>query len=69
MPMTPKEMNKLLEENGYEEVRGAGKGSHKKFYKQDTKKTIIVPQHGKKELKKGLEHSILKQAGIEKKED
>ena len=57
MPMTSTEMIKLLKKNGFVQIAG-GKGSHKKFYK-----STIVPDH-KQELGKGLEHRILKQAGL-----
>lgn len=61
MPMTPREMVKLLMQNGFVEV--SQNGSHKKLFNETTNKTIIVPYHSK-ELKKGLEQSILKQAGL-----
>ena len=61
MPMTPREMVRLLIQNGFEEV--SQNGSHKKLYNSNTNKTIIVPYHSK-ELKKGLEQAILKQAGL-----
>lgn len=61
MPMTPREMVRLLIQNGFDEV--SQNGSHKKLYNSNTNKTIIVPYHSK-ELKKGLEQAILKQAGL-----
>lgn len=62
MPMTPREMIKLLKQNGFKEV--SQNGSHIKMINENTnKQTIIVPYHGKA-LKKGLEQAILKQAGI-----
>lgn len=61
MPMSPKEMLKLLKENGFEEI--SQNGSHVKLKKQETGKTVIVPYHSK-DLKKGLEQAILKQAGL-----
>ena len=51
MPMTPKEMIKHLEKNGFTVV--SQKGSHVKFKNPDTDKTVIVPQHNKA-MKKGL---------------
>ncbi|MCL1994107.1 MAG: type II toxin-antitoxin system HicA family toxin [Spirochaetes bacterium] len=39
------------------------KGSHHKM-KNKEGKIIVVPVHGKKELGKGLEYLILKQAGL-----
>lgn len=50
MPMTPKQMIKLLEENGFCEIRQDG--SH-----------TTVPYHSKG-LKKGIEQKILKDAGL-----
>lgn len=61
MPMTPREMIKLLQENGYEIV--GQNGSHVKMRNPQTGRTVIVPYHSK-DLKKGLEQAILKQAGL-----
>ena len=59
MPMTPKEMIKLLKKNGFEEV--SQNGSHLKLKNPATGRTVIVPYHSKA-MKKGLEQAILKQA-------
>ena len=61
MPMTPREMIKLLKKNGFIEVSSIG--SHRKLYNPDTNKTVIVPYHSKA-MKKGLEQGILKEAGL-----
>lgn len=61
MPMKPREMIKLLEANGFELVDS--NGSHHKYRNRTTGKQTIVPVHAK-ELKKGLEQAILKQAGL-----
>lgn len=61
MPMTPKEAVRLLEQNGFTFI--SSNGSHRKYYNSETGKTAIVPFHSK-ELKKGTEQSILKQAGL-----
>lgn len=61
MPITPKEMIKLLEANGFYEERQ--NGSHKFFKNPVTNKSTTVPYHNKT-LKKGTEQSILKQAGL-----
>ena len=61
MPMTSKEMIKLLKKNGFESV--SQNGSHIKMVNQETGKTVIVPYHSK-DLKKGMEQAILKQAGL-----
>ncbi|MCM1364709.1 MAG: type II toxin-antitoxin system HicA family toxin [Faecalibacterium sp.] len=61
MPMTPKEMVKLLEKNGFKFI--SSNGSHRKYRNEQTGKTTIVPFHDK-DLKKGTEQNILKQAGL-----
>ncbi len=61
MPMTPKEMIKLLKQNGFQVV--AQNGSHVKMRNPETGKQTTVPYHSK-DLKKGLEQEILKQAGL-----
>ena len=64
MPMKPREMIKLLQDNGFVEV--SQNGSHKKMIKPGVDiPPIIVPMHSK-ELKKGTEQAILKQAGLKK---
>ena len=61
MPMTPTEMIKHLKKNGF--IAVSQNGSHVKLYNSETGKTVIVPYHSK-DLKKGLEQAILKQAGL-----
>lgn len=61
MPMTPKQMVKLLEKNGF--IKKNKNGSHQKMFNPKSKKTTIVPMHNK-DLGKGLESDILKQAGL-----
>ncbi|HEP4268969.1 TPA: type II toxin-antitoxin system HicA family toxin, partial [Streptococcus pyogenes] len=55
-----KQMIKLLKKNGFYEV--GQRGSHKKF-RDDKGHQTIVPLHNK-DLGKGLEDAILKQAGL-----
>ncbi|MBR2518257.1 MAG: type II toxin-antitoxin system HicA family toxin [Selenomonadaceae bacterium] len=64
MPMTPKEMVRHLQKNGFKKVDG-GKGSHQKMKNSVTGRTTEVPM-SKRELDKSLEHAILKQAGLKK---
>lgn len=61
MPMTPQEIAKVLERNGFRFV--SANGSHRKYRNPETGKIAIVPFHAK-DLKKGTEQSILKQAGL-----
>lgn len=61
MPMTSVEMIKYLRKNGFESV--SQNGSHVKMKNVATGKTVIVPYHSK-DLKKGMEQAILKQAGV-----
>ena len=63
MPMTSKEMIKHLEKNGFVHVK-SGDGSHRKMKNFKTGKVTQVPFHGNKDLGKGLERRILKQAGL-----
>ena len=62
MPLTPKKMIKKLKKYGFDIV--SQNGSHVKLTNKESGKTVIVPCHCT-DLKKGLEHAILKQAGIE----
>ncbi|MCI9587903.1 MAG: type II toxin-antitoxin system HicA family toxin [Oscillospiraceae bacterium] len=61
MPMTPREMIRLLEQNGFRLV--SSNGSHHKYRNPVTGRQTSVPVHAK-DLKKGTEQSILKQAGL-----
>lgn len=61
MPLTPKEMIKLLKKNGFREV--SQNGSHVKLKNVITKRQVIVPYHSKA-MKNGLEQAILKEAGL-----
>lgn len=63
MNLTPSYLIRLLEQNGYFYKRSSG--SHKVYFNPETRKTIIVPVHGNRDLKKGTFLSILKQAGIQ----
>ena len=62
MPLTSKELIKKLRKSGFDIV--SQNGSHVKLYNSKTNRTVIVPFHSK-DLKKGLERAILKQAGLE----
>jgi predicted RNA binding protein YcfA (HicA-like mRNA interferase family) len=61
MPMTSKQLIRLLKKHGFNVV--SQNGSHVKLKNYDTGSTVIVPYHAK-DLKKGLEQEIIKQAGI-----
>nr|DAY49539.1 MAG TPA: putative RNA-binding protein [Caudoviricetes sp.] len=61
MPMTPREMIKLLTENGFKEIRQ--NGSHKFFENKETNRRTTVPCHAK-DLKPGTEQKIFKDAGL-----
>ena len=62
MPMTPKEMMRILLKNGFVHVK-SNNGSHQKFFNPSTNRTVSLPVHSK-ELKKGLEQALLKQTGL-----
>ena len=61
MPMTSREMVNFLKKNGF--IIVSQNGSHIKMRDEVTGITVIVPYHSK-DLKKGLEQAILKQAGL-----
>lgn len=61
MPYTPGEMMRLLKRNGFTCIRV--RGSHYRFYNESSKRSVTVPNHSK-DLKKGTEHQILKDAGL-----
>ena len=63
--MKTKEIIKLIEEDGWFEVRQ--KGSHRQFKHSSKKGLVTIPVHRlSNDLPLGLEKSILKQAQIEK---
>ena len=62
MPITSKDMIKKLKKHGYKIV--SQNGSHVKLVQEQTGTVVIIPYHSR-DLGKGLEHAILKQAGIE----
>ena len=61
MPMTSRQMIRLLESNGFIQIRQDG--SHKFFRNNLTGRTTTVPYHTK-DLKKGIEQKILRDAGL-----
>jgi predicted RNA binding protein YcfA (HicA-like mRNA interferase family) len=61
--ITPKDLIRLLEQNGFELKRI--NGSHHYYVHPETKKITVVRVHNK-DLPKGSLLAILKQAGIDK---
>jgi predicted RNA binding protein YcfA (HicA-like mRNA interferase family) len=58
-----KQIIKLLEEDGWYQV--AQRGSHRQFRHPTKTGRVTVPDHGQnKDLARGTENSILKQAGL-----
>jgi len=55
-------MIKFLKKHGFIEMKHAATG-HRKLYNPVTKRITVIPYHNK-ELGKGLEQTILKQAGL-----
>lgn len=64
MNLNPKFLIKILEQNGF--IFKRSRGSHHLYYNPQTNKTVIVPVHGGKDMKKGTFLAVLKQAGINK---
>ncbi|MCE6573489.1 type II toxin-antitoxin system HicA family toxin [Acinetobacter baumannii] len=52
---------KMIEADGWYEVRGSGSHHH---FKHPTKKGLVTIPHPKKDLPNGTVKSILKQAGL-----
>ncbi len=61
MPMTPKQMIKLLESNGFRQTHS--NGSHFFFRNDEAHITTTVPVHAI-DLKNGTANQILKDAGL-----
>ena len=61
MTKTPREIIKILKKQGF--MKKSQNGSQLKMYNPITNVTIPVPIHSK-EMKKGLEQRILKEAGL-----
>ncbi len=64
MNLSPKYLIKFLEENGF--IFKRSKGSHQLYHNLVTNKTVIVPVHGGKDMKKGTFLAVIKQAGLDK---
>jgi len=62
MPLKVREVIRLLERNGWKEIRA--KGSHRHFKHQDQPGLITVPGNPGKELASGTLNAILKKAGL-----
>lgn len=59
--MNSRELIRMLEEDGWEEVRVTGSHHH---FKHPVKPGLVTVPHPKKDLPTGTVKSILKQAGL-----
>ena len=66
MGYSPKEIIKVIEENGWylDRIRG----SHHVYKNDELQKSVPIPVHGKRDLGKGLFYKILKQCDIDREE-
>jgi len=64
MNLSPKHLTKLPEQYGF--IFKRSNGSHQLYYNAETNKTVTVPVHGNKDMRRGTFLAILKQAGIDK---
>lgn len=62
MPMKPTDMVRLLKKNGFKVDKGKGNGGHLRLSNSEGL-TTEVPMHSK-ELRKGTQLAILKEAGL-----
>ncbi len=65
MNLSSKRLIKFLEDKGF--IFKRSKGSHQLYHNSTTNKTVIVPVHGGKDMKKGTFLAVIKQAGLDKK--
>ena len=61
MPVKPKEMENILFQHGW--ILKAQTGSHRHYIHPNKPGKVTIPFHCK-DIPKGTEHSILKQAGL-----
>jgi len=66
MDYSPKNLIQLLERKGFQLKRVTG--GHHIYFNKESKKTVVVPVHGNKDIPNGSFMSILKQSGISKDE-
>ena len=66
MPLSAKEMLRMLKKHGFVVI--SQNGSHVKLRNPETNVQIIMPMHSG-DLKKGLEKSIIKTAGLKEMQD
>lgn len=60
--MKSSELIRTLKRNGWQVIRQSG--SHMMMTHETLPGQLVVPNHGSKEVPKGLELAILKQAGL-----
>jgi len=61
MPIKPRELEKIILADGW--VYKSQEGSHRHYVHPEKKGKVTIPFH-KKDLTKGVEVSVLKQAGL-----
>lgn len=64
MPKTPREMERIIFDDGW--VFRNQEGSHRHYTHPEKPGKVTIPFH-KKDIPKAIEYSILKQAGLKKK--
>jgi predicted RNA binding protein YcfA (HicA-like mRNA interferase family) len=60
--MKYRELVELLEQHDWLEVRKGG--NHMVYGHPDRQNRLVIPYHSRREVKKGLLHAILKEAGL-----
>lgn len=61
MPLKPKELERIILADGW--IFKSQLGSHRQYYHPTKPGKVTIPFHAK-DIPKGTEHSILKQAGL-----
>ncbi|MBS1909067.1 MAG: type II toxin-antitoxin system HicA family toxin [Bacteroidetes bacterium] len=66
MNTSPLHLIRILEAKGF--LLKRVRGSHQIYFHPESKKTVVIPIHGNKDIPTGTFLSIIKQAGINKNE-
>ncbi len=64
--LTYRELTYILRKLGCYELERKGGGSHRKWYNPNTGRSTVIPDWGKRPLKKGTVNAIIKQLLIDK---
>jgi predicted RNA binding protein YcfA (HicA-like mRNA interferase family) len=64
--MKPREVERLIEREGWIYVPGVGKGGHRAYRHPDKGGLVVIPWHTNREVATGTVFAILRDAGIKR---